>query len=521
MDERFPAASAIAIRGNRILALGSVSDLERHRGADTRVVDLGGRTVVPGFIDAHMHFSRLGKRLRTLFLDEAADADAVVAIAKQQALITRAGDWIVGRGWHTVAWPGKSYPTHDKLSAVTPKHPVYLAGMANHAAWVNRRAMEIAGIDRDTPDPPDGRIVKDPDTGEPTGILIEGAKSLVQKHLPPEGKDRMKKDILAGVDVALRLGITSIHDAGVGDEEVAIYRELRDGGKLGVRLYVMRYVENPAKLDSVLKHEPEVGPRLSVKAIKVYADGALGARGAALLQPYADRPGESGLVANDREALFEIMSKASKAGYQVAVHAIGDRGNRNVLDVVERLQVATKSPLRVRIEHAQVLSPNDIARFGRLGVVPVMQPIHATMDKGFAEDRLGRDRLAGAYAWKSLMTTGARVAGSADTPAFPIYYSNPIVGIHAAVTRQDAKGRPEGGWLPKERVTRMEALAMYTTNAAYAAFEEDDKGTISPGKLADLTVLSADILTISAPEILSTSVYMTIVDGEVVFQAQR
>ena len=523
LDPAAPQAAAIAIRQERILAVGSREEIEKYRGEETQVVDLEGATVVPGLIDAHEHFPQIGKRVRQVFLDETRSAAEALEIVKRELEKVPPGEWLVGQGWHTVMWNGSGYPNEEELSRISPDNPVYLVGMASHAAWVNAKALELAGITRDTPDPPGGMVLKRKDTGEPTGILLEEALDLVSRLLPPETRESRKEDIRRSIETALRFGLTGMHDAGVDSEIVGIYKELLAEDAFPFRLYVMLDVPNAgAVLDSYLEQPPSIGlgdHRLTIRCFKAYADGALGSRGAALLEPYSDDAEATGLIQNSEDELYRLIEKAGRAGYQVAIHAIGDRGNRNTLNAVERAQKElTGKDLRVRIEHAQILSPSDVPRFASLSVIPSMQPIHATMDMGFAETRVGPERIKGGYVWQSLLSSGARVAAGSDTPSFPVVYNNPLWGIHAAVTRQDSEGKPEGGWYGDQKVSRMDALKMYTLHPAYAAFEEDIKGSISPGKLADLTVLSKDILTIPEAEIRDTEVVMTVLGGKVVYR---
>jgi predicted amidohydrolase YtcJ len=523
LDDAHPRAEAIAVRGDRILAVGSVAEIDRFAGDATEIIDLEGATAVPGLVDAHMHFDRLGWQARQLYLDETKSPAEVIAIVKEQIQKTPPGEWVTGQGWHTVTWGNIGFPDNVELSAVSPDHPVYLVGMAIHAAWVNQRALAIAGITRDTPDPEGGKIYRDAQ-GEPTGILTETAMGLVSKHFPEETRASRKADILSSIDIALSLGLTEVHDAGVGYEEIELYKEILEEGKLGVRLHVMFLVSDAGEeLDRYIQNPPAIGlkdHRLTLRSLKVFADGALGARGAALLEPYSDAPGEQGLVRIDEDELYRLVSKATKAGYQVAVHAIGDRANRTALDAIERAQEdAPDARPRHRIEHAQILAPPDIPRFAPLGVIASMQPIHAPMDMGFAGERVGPERIRGGYVWKSLIDSGATLVSSADTPAFPVKYTNPLWGIYAAVTRQDNEGNPPEGWYPEERMSRLDALKSYTLNAAYASFEEDLKGTLTPGKLADVTVLSRDVLEVAPPEILTTKVLLTVVGGEIAFSS--
>ena len=523
LDPAIPQAQAVAVRDQRIVAVGSREEIEKHRGEETEVIDLEGFTVVPGLIDAHEHFPDIGKRVQQVFLDETKSAGEALEIVERELEKVSQGEWLVGQGWHTVTWNGSGYPGQEELSRISPDNPVYLVGMASHAAWVNKKALELAGIGKDTPDPPGGKILKREDTGEPTGILLEEALDLVSRLLPKETRQSRKEDIRRSIETALRFGLTGMHDAGSDAETVGIFKELVAEGAFPFRLYVMLDVPDAgAVLDSYLEHPPEIGlgdHRLTIRCFKAYADGALGARGASLLEPYSDDAEATGLIQNSEDELTRLIEKAGGRGYQVAVHAIGDRGNRNTLNAVERAQKTLPGKdLRVRIEHAQILSPSDIPRFASLSVIASMQPIHATMDMGFAETRVGPKRILGGYVWQSLLSSGARVAAGSDTPSFPVDYNNPLWGIHAAVTREDAEGKPEGGWYGEQKVSRMDALKMYTLHPAYAAFEEDIKGSLSPGKLADLTVLSKDILTVPEAEIRDTEVVMTVVGGKVVYR---
>jgi hypothetical protein len=354
-------------------------------------------------------------------------------------------------------------------------------------------------------------------------MLLETAQRLVSRAMPPETDEVRRQDFLRANESALRLGMTSVHDAGLDDDWLRVLKGLVEQGKIDVRVNVMRSLPvTGGALDPRLTEKPEIGlwnGKLTVRTFKVYADGALGARGAALLEPYSDRPNETGLVQNAEDDLFTILETAGRHGWQVAIHAIGDRGNRVALDAIARARDALPGrDLRPRIEHAQVLASTDIPRFKALGAIASMQPIHCTMDMGFTETRVGPQRVRGAYAFRSLIDSGARVAAGSDTPGFPIEYNNPLWGIHAAVTRQDIEGRPSGGWYPEQRATRMEALRMFTLDAAYAAFEEDSKGSLAPGKLADITVLSKDILSIPEAEIAHVEAVMTIIGGRVAYR---
>lgn len=523
VDPQMLRGEAIAIKNRRIIAVGSNKDIEKHKGEQTKVIDLRGKTAVPGLIDSHMHFPLLGKRLRQLYLDKTTGVEQALELVEEEVKKVEPGEWIIGQGWHTIYWKMKGYPDNSELNKISPYNPVFLVGMATHAAWVNDTALRLAGITKNTPDPPGGQIIKNPETGKPTGILLEKAQNLVTQLFPPETHEVKKANIKLSIQTALSMGLTGVHDAGVGYDTIKVYKELLEEGELKIRLYVMFLVPDGGNvLDEHVKNPPEIDSDnnyLTLRCIKVFVDGALGARGAALLEPYSDSPADTGLIRNPQAEIYKVVSKSMKAGYQVAIHAIGDRGNRIALNAIEKVQkeVGVKDP-RNRIEHAQILSPEDIPRFAKLGIIPSMQPIHCPMDMGFTEIRVGPRRVKGAYAWKSLLMTGARIAGGSDTPGFPVDYSNPLLGIYAAITRQDSQGNPPSGWYSEEKISRLDALKMYTINAAYSAFEEEIKGSLSAGKLADITVISKDILSISEPDILKTEVLMTIIGGEVVYQ---
>ncbi len=522
LEDDIPKAEAVAVTGDTILAVGSNTKILQFKTEKTKVIDLAGKTVVPGLIDAHLHFPLLGKRLKLVYLDETRSYQEVLKIVKQAVERAEPGEWIMGSGWHTANWTDKTYPDNRELNIIAPENPVYLSGMAIHAALVNSQILEKAGINRHTPDPKGGRIVKDPESGEPTGLLLEKAQSLAQKCFPPETDKIKKENILLSMRVAHELGLTGVHDAGVDADTIRLYKELLEEDRLDLRLYVMFLVPGDGEvLEQFILKSPEIGladNRLTIRCIKVFVDGALGARGAVMIDPYSDRPEETGIPVNSQQGIYQVVLKSMQAGYQVAMHTIGDGANLIGLDAVEKaLQSVSPENPRIRIEHAQILRPLDIPRFASLGVIPSMQPIHCLMDMGFAEARIGKERMKSAYAWKSLTDSGARIAAGSDVPDFPVKYTNPLRGIHAAVTRRDLEGNPEGGWYPKEKVSRMEAIKMYTLNAAYAAFEEDIKGSLRIGKLADMTVLSKDVLAVPEEEIPEIEILMTILGGRIVF----
>ena len=526
VEENFPEAEALAVKGDRIISLGKNDEILKYKGEHTKVIDVEGRTVIPGLIDAHMHFIGLGEGSKKIYLDKTTDYQQVLDIVQDAVKKAKPGEWIMGSGWHTSNWKNKEYPDNSELSRISLDHPVFLSGMATHAALVNKRVLALAGITKDTPDPEGGRILRNPISREPTGLLLEKAQQLVTKLFLSETDPHKKEKIRLSTETAWKMGLTSIHDPGVDGDMIRIYKELLQADALGIRLNAMFLISGDgASLDDFIRNKPEIGlgnNRLTLRCIKFLIDGALGARGAALLTPYNDKKEEKGLIAVPQDEVDAIVKKCLSAGYQVAMHAIGDYANRIALNAVERAmkEVPTHDP-RIRIEHAQILAPEDIPRFSRLGVIASMQPIHCPMDMAFAEFRVGQARMKGAYAWMSLIESGAIIAGGSDVPDFPIEYSNPFWGIYAAITRQDLEGNPQGGWYPEQKVSRLAALKMFTIHAAYAAFEENLKGSLAPGKLADLVIISNDILAVPERELLDTEVLATILGGKVVYTNVR
>lgn len=517
VNDTEPVASAVAIEGDRITAVGNSTDVLQHAGPETKRIDLEGAAVVPGLIDAHVHLDGLARSLTTLNFVGTSSSQEIVDMVAQRAESLQRGEWVLGRGWDQNDWPEKEFPHHEAMSRRTPGNPVYLTRIDGHAAFANERALEIAGIDRATPDPDGGRIIRDAE-GEATGVLIDRAQGLVNRHVPPSTPETYRSTMLQAINACTRFGLTSVHDAGASADAIALFKELADEDLLSVRVYAM--IRDPRALDAFFESGPLLNygeHRLTVRSIKAMADGALGSRGAALYEDYADESGNSGLMITSREQLEALAKRALEHGFQVCSHGIGDRGNGTVLDAYEAAFRAMPSVTdhRFRVEHAQILALKDIPRFAELGVIPSMQATHATSDMYWVEERLGAERVKGAYAWRKLLDSGVRIANGSD---FPVEHPNPLWGFYAAITRQDHKGWPEGGWMPEERMTRAEALRSFTLDAAYAAFEEDLKGSIEPGKLADLVVLSRDIMTIPAREILDASVSMTIIGGKVVYE---
>jgi len=520
MNPKQPAAEAIAIAGGRIVWVGSGTQANTFSKSGARLVDLHGATVLPGIIDAHTHLLALGQSLLRLNLKDVATETEAIARVKQKLAATPPGEWVQGWGWDEGQWASR-YPDNAALSTISPHNPVYLAGLHGFAAWANKRALELAGITKDTKDPENGKILRDEKTGEPTGILLNRAQELVAKHIPAMTLAQAKKALELGAQECVRNGLTSIHEAQVSPLMLDAYRELIHEAKMPLRLYVMLDAADKSLVEEWLKRGPEIDAhqRLTVRAFKLFADGALGSRGAALLEPYSDAPQTKGLITTPEAAVYDLTRRSLPRGFQVCTHAIGDAANRMVLDAYERAlrESSETRDARLRIEHAQVLSPQDIPRFVKLGIIASMQPVHCTSDMPWAEKRLGPQRITGAYAWRSVLSTGAHVPFSSDFPGETL---NPFYGIYAAITRQDPSGNPPGGWHPEQKVTLDEALRGYTVEAAYAEFADKDKGSIETGKLADLTVIDQDITRLPSKEILSIKVLKTFVAGKEVYGAQ-
>jgi len=525
MDPASPRVEAFAVRDGAIVALGtSIAILDGHRGDATEVIDLGGSTVIPGLIDAHAHVMGLGRALRSLDLVGTQSPEAIAEMVRETAAARPEGSWVTGRGWDQNDWPSKEFPTHDVLDRAAPDHPVWLTRVDGHAGWANARAMELAGVGRDTPDPEGGRIVRDA-AGEPSGVFVDNAQALMARAIPTADPAEREARLAAAQARILEVGLTGVHDMGVSQPELELYRRWAEAGRLAFR--AVAYLGSDREtLDWWEGGEwtapPGDHPRLVVRGVKLYADGALGSRGAALFAPYADDPGNVGLLLTPPDTLKALVARALERNLQPAIHAIGDRGNREALDAFEAglggLQPHSGGDARPRprIEHAQVVALEDIPRFAELGAIASVQPTHATSDMYWAEDRVGPERIQGAYAWRRLRDTGARLACGSD---FPVEDANPFHGLYAAVTRQDQKGWPEGGWRPGERMTREEALACFTIGAAHAAFMENEVGSLSVGKRADFLVLDRDYFEAPAEEIWRIRVLRTVVDGETVYEA--
>ncbi len=517
VDAARPLVSAIAVRDGKIAFAGSDAEARIVGGTGARVIDLQGKTVLPGLIDAHAHLLSLGVSLRRPRLAGATSYDEVIARVRSFAYDARAGDWIRGRGWDQNLWPDRQFPTHEALSRAFPDNPVVLERVDGHALLANANAMALARVDANTRDPEGGRILRLP-SGAPSGVFVDNAQQLIFRAIPAPSRDETRSAVLAAIAECNRWGLTGVHDAGETAETIAIYEELARAGKFNLRDYVM--LADPGRPDAAAfargPRSALYGGRLWVRAVKLYADGALGSRGAALLEPYSDDPENRGLPVSPPEHIRAMAEMALRRGFQVAVHAIGDRGNRIVLDQYEAaLRAVPVADHRFRIEHAQVLSQEDIPRFAKLGVVPSMQATHQTSDMRWAEARLGPERIRGAYAWRSLLDTGVVIANGTD---FPVENVDPLLTFHAAVTREDPHGLPAGGWYPAQRMTREEALRSMTLWAAWAGFQESMLGSLSPGKYADFVVLDRDIMTVPDREILRATVLATYIAGKSVYE---
>jgi predicted amidohydrolase YtcJ len=519
VHDKNPRAMALVIRGDRFVYVGSNGEARKYVGPRTVVVDLKGKTVLPGLIDAHLHLQGVGEakmKLDAFWKPKKEILDAVAAAYGK----AKPGEWIQGWGWNQEVWTPPAFPTKEDLDRVAPDIPVYLERTDGHAAWVNSKALAIAGITRETTDPRGGEIIKD-GKGEPTGVLVDTAADLVSGKIPPPGKEKVLEAVQLAEEEMISNGLTGAQDAGCDLEFIDMLKGLYGSGKLSVRLYErLRIPDDSTPLENKFyaagKQIGLYNNRLTVRGIKIYLDGALGSRGAWMLQPYTDRPdGFRGNVRMTEERFYGLVKRARQAGFQVSTHAIGDAANRLALDVYERvLREMPDAVHRYRIEHAQVVALEDIPRFAKLGVLPSMQTVHATSDKNMAEKRVGPERMKGAYAWRKFLDTGMVIPNGTDAPVEQI---NPFHGLFAAVTRQSRDGQPPGGWYPEEKMTREEALESYTIWAAYAAFEENLKGSIEAGKLADFIVIDRDYMTCGESEIKDIRVLLTVIGGRTVY----
>ncbi len=515
-DDARPLAEAFAVRDGRVAFVGSAREARTLAGPRTQVVDLNGRTVIPGMVDAHAHFGGLAETLSSVDLVGVTSYDELIARVVARAGTVPEGTWIQGRGWDQNRFADGQFPSHERLSAAVPNHPVYLVRVDGHAALVNTAAMRAANVTAATTDPDGGRLLRT-DNNAPTGVLIDRAQGLVSRVIPPPTAAQTRSALLEAQRVMHRWGLTGVHDAGAGRTQIELYETMAREGELDLRLYAMIGDDSAA-----IAHFFAMGPRSGlhngrvwVRSVKLYSDGALGSRGAALLEPYSDDATNSGLLVSPPAHIADVAERALKAGFQVNSHAIGDRGNRIVLDAYE--QALDKNPRadhRFRVEHAQILHHTDVPRFAQLGVIPSMQASHQTSDMYWAGKRLGQERLLGAYAWRSLINTGVVIPNGSD---FPVEYVNPLISFHASIARQDANDWPVGGWYPEQRMTRDEALKSMTLWPAYAGFQEQELGSLTPGKHADFVVLNQDIMRVAPELVLKTEVEATYVGGKRVF----
>jgi predicted amidohydrolase YtcJ len=516
-DAARPVVDAMAIRAGRIVFVGDRAGAKALTGAQTQVLDLEGQTVIPGMTDAHAHVLGLGQALGNVDLVGTTSYEAVIARVVARAKATPKGEWIIGRGWDQNDWGDTRWPSHEALSRAVPDHPVYLERVDGHAALANVMAMQRAGLTRASKDPSGGQIVRDA-RGEPMGVLVDNAQGLVERSIPAATRAQTKAMIAAAITEMHRWGLTGVHDAGASAQTLELYEELGREGALDLRLYAMISDHAPT-LEAWFRRGPQSGlfdGRLWVRSIKLYQDGALGSRGAALLEPYSDDAATSGLLVSAPAHIREVADRALVAGFQVNTHAIGDRGNRLVLDAYQAaLAARPTADHRFRVEHAQILHSDDIPRFAALGVIPSMQASHQTSDMYWAGNRLGETRLRGAYAWRSLLETGTIIPNGSD---FPVEYVDPLISFKASVARQDAKGWPVGGWFPEQRMTREEALKSMTIWPAYAAFQERELGSLTPGKHADFVVLDQDLLRIPDAMLSQVRVRSTWFAGRKVYE---
>ena len=520
VHDKQPKAEAIAVKGDRIVFVGSNEDAKKFHAA--KVIDLRGRTLVPGLTDSHCHIFGIGEREMRLNLEGTNTLGDFLNKVKARVAQTSTGKWITGRGWIETFWKPSKFPTRQDLDKIAPDNPVFFTRADGHASVANSAALRIAKIDRNTPDPFGGQILKS--SGEPNGMLLDNAQELVSRNIPKPTEAEREEALLRGINREIGLGWCEIQNAGSDSEDIDLLRKDFEAGKIKIRF--INAVYGPAKeAQNFLREGATINAfdhHFTQRTIKVIFDGALGSRGAALLKPYADAPDTSGYLTEKPEELKPMFEEALRSGIQVETHAIGDRANRLILNLYEQAFKAVPPNARKireprwRVEHAQILDPVDIPRFAKLGVIPSMQPSHAISDLFFALSRLGIDRLAAAYAWQSFLKSGSIICGGSDAP---VERGEPMIEFYAAVARKSIRGESAEGWHPEQAVSRKQALKMFTIWPAYGVFEENDKGSIEVGKLADFTVLSQDILKIPEPEILKSRCVMTMIGGEVVFES--
>lgn len=517
MDEEISEVEAFAVGQGKIISIGSSKEILKNF-PEAEVFDLEGQMVMPAIIESHGHLLSLGQSFLELNVEGIATPEEVVQKVKERVRATPPGEWIIGWGWDEGAWAA-DYPTNQELNKASPENPVYLRGLHGFACWANAKALETAGITEKTPDPPNGEIIKDLKTGQPTGVLTNEAQEILTRHIPPLTQEQVKKALKLAAEECLKNGLTTVHEAKTSAAMLEAFRSLIEKDELKIRIYAMLDWTDKVLIDSFLQKGPEVDPdnMLTVRCIKVFVDGALGSRGAALLEPYSDAPDQRGLIVTDEDELYKLSVQALRKGFQVAVHAIGDRANRITLNAFDLAlkEVPHVKDHRLRIEHAQVVALEDIPKFAPLGIVLSMQPPHCTSDMPWAEKRIGAERIKGAYAWQSFLETGVHLTLNSDFPGETL---NPFYGMYAAMTRQTPDGQPEAGWHPEQCLSRKEVLSAYTVEGAYSGFEENLKGKILPGFLADFILLSGDILTLPIKEFLFLTVEQTYLGGTLVYE---
>jgi hypothetical protein len=515
-----PDADAVATKGKEILFVGSTPEAMEYRGERTRVVDLAGATAVPGLVDSHTHVFELGAKLEQVDLTGVATEEQAVALVAERAKSVPPGEWILGAGWDEGAW-ANHYPDKELLSEAVPDHPVFLDSLHGFAAWANQAALDAGGITAASEVPVGGEMRLGED-GEPNGLFLNRATTMLDRIVPPPSAEALESRVLTGLRQMAEDGYVAVHEAGVDSDQMRALEALEADGRLPIRVYAMLSLRDEPLIRKWIDRGPDTDndSMLVTRAVKAYYDGALGSRGARLLYDYSDRPGDRGVSGGDYGFDQDLNKAAMEAGFQVAIHAIGDAGNREALDILEDVfdEIPATRASRHRIEHAQVVHPDDIPRFAELGVIASMEPPHAMEDKSWAEERLGPERIRGAYAWRSLRASGADLTFNSDNPGSD---HNIFYGLHSAITRQDKSGEPEGGWYPEQKMGAEEALRGYTNWSAYASFRENETGIIEPGRWADITVMDIDpfVLADESPgDILNGRILMTIVNGQVVYE---
>lgn len=517
MDENNPEVEAFVVEDGKFIAVGSTEEMKKSF-PNAKFVDLNGKDVMPGIIESHGHLLTLGQSFLELNIEGIETPEEAVKKVAEKIKDLSPGEWLIGWGWDDGAWAA-NYPSNEQLNKISPINPVLLRGLHGFASWVNDKVLEVAGINVNTKNPENGKIVKNDQTGKPTGILTNKAQDLVEKFIPPLSLSKCEKALKLAIKECLRNGLTSIHEAKTSFLMLEAFRSLLKKDELNARIYVMLDVTEKELVKPFLKNGPEIDPNhmLDIRAIKVFVDGALGSRGAAMLEDYSDAPNVKGVIVTPEDSLYDITVQSLKSGLQVITHGIGDRANRIILNAYKRAinDVPDAKDHRLRLEHAQITAVSDIPKFAPLDIVLSMQPPHATSDMSWAETRVGPERIKGAYAWRSFLDSGVHLALNSDFPGETL---NPFFGMYAAETRQTPEGNPKGGWYPEQCLAREEALKGYTFGSAYSGFEEEFLGKIAPGMCADFIIISDDILRIPSKELLSLEVEETYVGGRLVYK---